>query len=90
MAVNEDIARRIRATLVRALSAEIDEEELARSDRLDDVIAIDSIAGLEFVVALEAEFGITIDADHLELEFLGDVDRLGAYIEEAVRRTRNG
>jgi acyl carrier protein len=85
MSPREQTIERIRSVLIRALSVEIDEDALREVDRLDRVIAMDSIAALEFVVGLESEFGVTLDSDRLDLEFLGDVQRLAAYLEKRSR-----
>jgi acyl carrier protein len=56
------------------------EEELRNRDRVDDLFGIDSMTMLEFVTALEKEFGITIDPDHLNFDTLTDLARLADYI----------
>jgi acyl carrier protein len=75
-----EITRRIRSVLVRSLSLGLSEEDLSWSDRLDEATALDSMAALEFALALEKEFGITIEPEHLEVALLRDLPRLRDYI----------
>jgi acyl carrier protein len=74
------IASRIRKVLIDALSLNLEEEDLRYSKKLDELVGLDSLAVLEFVAALEKEFGITIEPEQLELEVLRDLERLAAYI----------
>lgn len=74
------IASRIRKVLIDALSLNLKEEDLRYSKKLDELVGLDSLAVLEFVTALEKEFGITIEPEQLELEVLRDSERLAAYI----------
>jgi acyl carrier protein len=75
-----EIASRIRKVLIDALSLNLEEEDLRYSEKLDELVGLDSLAVLEFVTALEKEFGITIEPEQLELEVLRDPNKLAAYI----------
>lgn len=74
------IASRIRRVLIDALSLNLEEKDLRFSQKLDELAGLDSLAVLEFVTALEKEFGITIEPEQLQLEVLRDPERLAAYI----------
>ena len=71
-----EIATRVRQSLIRALSLELEEEELRYVERLDEALAIDSLAILQFVVELEREFGIVIDPESLSLPVFLNQGRL--------------
>ena len=84
MTTGQDIGRRIRRVFIQAVSPDLTEESLRFTERLDEVAALDSIALLEFVVALEKEFGFRFEPEHLRLESLRDLDRLTAYVVRRV------
>jgi acyl carrier protein len=75
-----DIESRIRKVLNMSLSLGLPEEELENLEMLDECFGVDSLAVLEFVVALEKEFTITIAPEQLELAVLKDLSRLACYI----------
>ena len=77
---HSDIAARIRTALIDALSLNLREEDLQYSGKLDELVGLDSLAALEFVAALEKEFGITFGPERLELETLRDLPKLADYI----------
>ena len=72
---------RIRRTFVEALGLNVDPEALPYEDMLDDTAGLDSVAILEFVVALEQEFGIELEPERLSLDCLRDLGRLASYIQ---------
>ena len=74
-------ADRIRRVFVAALGVNVDPEALPYEAMLDDTVGLDSVAILEFVVALEVEFGIELEMERLTLEFLRDLGRLASYID---------
>jgi len=73
---------RIRKVFIQSLGLNMSEEDLAQGRRLDEAAGLDSIAVLEFVAAVEKEFGLLIEPGFLDLEFLSDLPRLAAYIDE--------
>lgn len=77
----EDVARRVREVFIRSLSLNLAEPELRYSEKLDEVAGLDSLALLEFLAALEKEFGITLDPELLDLGTLKDLRALVTYIE---------
>jgi len=78
------IAQRIRRVLIEALRLDLSQEELGYSDHLHDLVAMDSVAVIGFIVALEKEFGVTFEPEWLDLERLTDLPTLADYIH---RRT---
>ena len=77
---------RIRRVFVESLCLNLKDEELHYENRLDESVGLDSLAVLEFVTALEKEFGITMEPELLRLDFVRDLPRLAAYLEERAAR----
>ncbi len=86
--MRSDIEPRVRRVLQDALSLNASERELARAGRADDLLGLDSIATLEFALALEKEFGITLDPESLDPEVFADLLRLCEHIERRLRAGR--
>jgi acyl carrier protein len=80
MQETSDVESRIRKVLNTSLSLGLPEEELENIETLDEFFGVDSLAVLEFIVALEKEFTITIEPEQLELAVLKDLPRLACYI----------
>ena len=72
---------RIRRVFIASLRLNLTEEDLPYEQKLDEAAGLDSIAVLEFVAALEKEFGIELEPEFLEIDLLRDLPRLAAYIE---------
>ncbi len=81
-----NIRRRILGVLSRALSVNLSEEEALGTTRLDQLFGMDSMASLEFLIALEREFGLTFSSEQMVLDLLRDLPRLAAFIEERITR----
>ena len=79
-------AERIRNIFMRSLGLNLSEADLDYERHLDEYAGLDSLAVLEFVGALEREFGIMIEPELLRLEFVRDVEKLSAYVDELVAR----
>jgi len=75
---------RIRRVLVDALGLNVEHEQLTDETTLNDLAGLDSVAVLEFVVALEDEFGVELPPELLTLGFLGDLRRLASYIDARI------
>jgi acyl carrier protein len=75
------IAASIREVFARSLGLQPPDVEMRESLRLNESVAMDSVAAIEFVVALEKHFGIQIGEDWLDIERLADIPRLAGYIE---------
>ncbi len=84
MAVEENaqIADRIRRVFVRSLALNLDEEDLPKVRDLGSVAGLDSLAMLSFVAGLEEEFATEIEADRLNIGFLGDLEALVDYFAQ--------
>jgi acyl carrier protein len=77
---------RIRRVFLQSLHLNLREEDLDYERRLDELAGFDSLAMLEFVTALEKEFGITMEPELLRLDFVRDLPQLAAYIEDRTAR----
>jgi len=77
---------RIRAVFAESLHLNCNEEGLTYQKMLDEAANLDSIAVLEFLTAVEKEFGIELEPAVLEFEFLRDFGALASYIEERISR----
>jgi acyl carrier protein len=82
-----DTLDRIRRALIGSLHVNLSEEDLAYETKLDETVGLDSVAVLEFVAALEQEFGITFAPEMLTIEVVRDLSRLASYIDELLARS---
>ena len=76
-----DTVDRIRRVFVDSLRLNILPRDLPYSRKLDEAAGMDSMATLEFVAALEKEFGFRMEPEALRLDLIRDLPRLAAYIE---------
>jgi len=79
-----EIRERILRVLREALALNLREEEMAGALRLDELTGLDSMATLEFLLALEKEFGIRFDPKAIELDLLADLPRLVRFIGDRI------
>ena len=75
---------RIRKVLVVSLQLDVGDAEMPYEQMLEEVATLDSIAILEFVAAVEREFGIKMEPGNLDFDFLRDLSVLAAYIEQRI------
>ena len=68
--------QRLRLLASDALDLNLTPAELATVTRLDEVTGFNSLTILEFVAAVEKEFGCTLPPAELNAEFLTDLPRL--------------
>ena len=80
MTDRNDVADRIKRVFIDTVAPGLREEALRFTEKLDDVAGLDSIALLEFVVALEKEFQFRFEPDQLRRELLRDLDGLTSYV----------
>jgi acyl carrier protein len=73
---------RIRRVFVESLQLNVRAQDLPYEQKLDEVVGLDSLAILEFVTAVEKEFGVTIEPEWLRIDFLRNLPQLAAYIED--------
>ena len=88
MTDRNEIADRIKRVFIETVSPGLSQEALLFTQRLDEVAGLDSIALLEFVVALEKEFRFKFEREQLRLELLRDLDGLTSYISQHVSGDR--
>jgi acyl carrier protein len=77
---------RIRRVFLQSLHLNLSEEDLDYERRLDESAGFDSLAVIEFVTALEKEFGITMEPELLRLDFVRELPQLAAYVEDRAAR----
>ncbi len=87
-AASRDTMDRIKTVFVRSLHLNLSEVDLDYEQRLDELVGLDSLAVLEFVTALEKEFGITLEPEMLQLDLVRDLPQLAAYVEDRAARVR--
>jgi acyl carrier protein len=74
------IFQRLQSLAARSLQLNLSAEELATVTRLDEVAGLDSLTILEFVSAVEKEFGITFEASEMRADILVDLPVLAERI----------
>jgi acyl carrier protein len=85
-AASRDTMGRIQKVFVDSLRASAGERDLPYEQKLDEADSVDSIAVLEFMAAVEKEFGMAIESEFLDFDFLRDLPRLASYLEERMGR----
>ena len=85
--VSKETMERIRMVFAGSLHLSHNGKELPYEEMLDKATGLDSIAVLEFLTAIEKEFGIELEPAVLEFEFLRDIEALASYVEDRLRRT---
>jgi len=80
------IEHRVKRVIVRTLSLEIDPAEIGTHDELfGGGLGLNSMATIEIIVGLEAEFGIDVPDEDLRVELFDSVRTMADYV-----RTRAG
>jgi acyl carrier protein len=80
-----DIKTRVRKVLSGSLLRDIDTQNLGGDTPLLDYgVGVDSVSRLEFLVALEEEFGIRLDEAEITPDFFDTVDSISDYIAKRV------
>jgi len=82
MPTRDLIFQRLQRLAVSSLNLDLSAEELATLTRLDEVAGLDSLTILEFVAAVEKEFGITLGEDELRANLLANLPELAERISE--------
>lgn len=82
------VRRRIAEILTskEAVSLQIDVSQLKDDTTLGDDLALDSIQRMEFAIALEEEFGLTMDVRLFETS----LDTFGALVDHIAKNGRTG
>jgi acyl carrier protein len=82
--VSRETVARIRTVFAASLQWDRGGEGLTYEEMLDEAASLDSIAVLEFLTAVEKEFGVELEPAVLEFEFLRDIAALAAYVEDRI------
>lgn len=82
MPTRDLIFQRLQRLAVSSLNLDLSAGELATLTRLDEVAGLDSLTILEFVAAVEKEFGITLGEDELRANLLANLPELAERISE--------
>jgi acyl carrier protein len=85
---SRETMNRIRRAFINSLHLNIREEDFSYEDKLDEAAGLDSVAVLDFVTALEKEFGFTFQPEMLTIDVMRDLHQLAAYVDEQVARRR--
>jgi acyl carrier protein len=80
MSTPDLVLQRLRRLASSSLNMNLTAEELATLTQLDEVTGFDSLTVLEFVSAVEKEFGLTFEESELRADFLADLPGLAEYI----------
>lgn len=82
----QTLVRRVKQVVVRSLGLALDPDELGEDEVLyGSGLGADSVATLEVVFALEAEFGIEVSDDELRVELFATIRSLVDYVERNLR-----
>lgn len=82
MASKESVTERIKGCLIKTLKLELSSEEIADDEALfEGGLGLNSIAILEVVAAVEAEFGIEVPDEDLTPTLIESVGTLANYVE---------
>ncbi len=77
----EDIRARVRTVLAENILKDVNTRDLRDDTPLLDLgVGVDSVARLEFLVALEEEFGVRLDESDITPEFFETVDSISENI----------
>jgi acyl carrier protein len=83
--MSEEIKNRIKRVLIKKLLQDFSPEDIGDNTPLIELgVGVDSIATLEFIVALEKEFQISIDESKVNLELLATVSNISDYISSRI------
>ena len=75
----EEIKNKVRALIAKKFEVSV---ELGDSDCLLDYgLGVDSVSSLEFVVALEKEFGVEIDESEVTPDILMDINSVAGFVD---------
>jgi acyl carrier protein len=83
-----DTMARIRRVFIKSLHLNIREEDFSYEAKLDESVGLDSVAVLDFVTALEKEFGIAFEPEILTIELMRDLKELTVYVDGQLARRR--
>jgi len=77
---------RIRVIFADLFHLNASTNRLTYEEMLEAAVSLDSIAVLEFLMAVEKEFGVELEPAVLDFEFLRDIEALASYIEDRQKK----
>ena len=77
----KSVNERIKSCVIKALELKLSTDEIADDEELFDGLGVNSIAALQVVAAIEAEFGIEVPDEELTPELLESVRTLADYVD---------
>lgn len=81
----EEIRNRVKRVLVKKLLKGLNPEDIKDDTPLIELgVGVDSVATLEFIVAMEEEFQISIDEGEINMELLANVISISDYISNRI------
>jgi len=84
---DQEIKERIKKLIINHVLDEDDSIEIENDQPLMELgIGIDSVSTLEFLVALENEFGINIDESSIEIETLENVESISDFVSGMISK----
>lgn len=76
------VDERVFMVFQKTMSPECRWEDWRQADALQNLSAMDSVGILDFVLAIEQEFGLKFPIDDLQMELFMDRPRLVSYLDE--------
>ncbi|HXG30230.1 MAG TPA: acyl carrier protein [Thermodesulfobacteriota bacterium] len=81
----EEIRNRVKRVLVKKLLKGLNPEDIKDDTPLIELgVGVDSVATLEFILAMEEEFQISIDEGEINMELLANVISISDYISNRI------
>ena len=83
--MTEEIKNRIKKVLIKKLLKDFNPKDIKDDTPLIEIgVGVDSVATLEFIVAMEEEFQISIDESEINPELLANVISISDYISNRI------
>ena len=84
--MSEDIRSRVKSVLLGNILKDADADSLGYDSPLIEYgVGVDSVSRLEFLVALEEEFGIRLDESEITPEFFDTLSTISEFISLRIR-----
>lgn len=81
------IEYRVKQTIIRTLSLEVDADEIDDEDELfGGGLGLNSMATIEIIVGLEEEFGIEVPDEDLRVELFDSVQTMADYVRAVLQK----
>lgn len=82
----EELYRKLKKIIETSLRNKVSLEGVKEDINLIDAYSIDSIVGIEILVRIENEFGITVDDEDLSLELMQTLAVLADYVDSKIEK----